>query len=103
MFVQLCSCKKATLKEILIALHKQDPHTLLNIPKKIIFEVTDTVEITEKLGIKVDRFNKVLDNIDKKKRHCELMQQPRVWVTRVIEQKDQKPILNIPPLCLQRD
>lgn len=44
--------KKDMIEELLPVVHKLEASTMLNIPRKIISEVSHAIEIAEKLGIK---------------------------------------------------
>lgn len=69
------------IEELSSTFHKLEAHIVLNIPSKIISQVTDAVATVENLGIKVDKIGKFLRDIGKKKMHFELMQQAEVWET----------------------
>lgn len=77
------------LEELLSAVKTLEAHIVLNIPAKTISEVVDRIEITEKLGIKVDSIDRILGKIDKKIRPHELMQQAQVWETQLPKLKKQ--------------
>lgn len=61
------------LEEHSSLLHKLEAYTMLNIPEKIISEVVDAIKIAEKLGIKEDWIDRILREINKRKKHFELM------------------------------
>lgn len=55
------------LTELLLAAHKLEAHNVLNIATKIIIEVADTIELAEKLGIKVDWTDRIQARLIKRR------------------------------------
>lgn len=45
------------------------------------YEVADAIVIAEKLRVRVDWIDKVFEEIEKKKKHYELVSQYQIWET----------------------
>lgn len=69
------------LEELSLAIDKLEDHTILNIPLKIIFEVVNTIEAVQKLGM-IDR---IIGEIIKKQQDRDMSQQAQLIKAQLVE------------------
>lgn len=70
----MASVKSLLLEELFDADTKLKGHTALHIPPEVIYEVVDTVETRENVGVKVDWIERVVGKILKVTHNYKLIQ-----------------------------